>query len=127
MRSHAGIPAWAARSFFCRRNRPALNVRLQYRYWDMTSMNYDFIPLDFKRLTPEEQRRRAIEFYELAQRRRTVREFSPDPVPFELIELAIKTASVAPSGANQQPWRFVVVASPEVKRLIRLAAEEEER
>lgn len=93
----------------------------------MTSMKYDFIPLDFRRLAPEAQRRRAIEFYELVKLRRTVREFSPDPVPFELIELAIKTAGVAPSGANQQPWRFVVVANPEVKRRIRLAAEEEER
>jgi iodotyrosine deiodinase len=90
-------------------------------------MKYEFIPLDFKRLAPEEQRRRAIEFYELLKRRRTVREFSPDPVSFELIELAIKTAGVAPSGANQQPWRFVVVSNPEIKRRIRLAAEEEER
>src|SRR5262245_6612961 len=61
------------------------------------------------------------------KRRRTVREFSPEPVPFELIELAIKTAGVAPSGANQQPWRFVIVGNPEIKRRIRLAAEEEER
>ncbi len=90
-------------------------------------MKYDFIPLDFRRLGPEEQRLRAIEFYELMKRRRTVREFSPDPIPFELIELAIKTAGVAPSGANQQPWLFVVVSDPEVKRRIRLAAEEEER
>src|SRR5262245_51829177 len=90
-------------------------------------MNYDFIPLDFKCLAPEEQRRRAVEFYELMKRRRTVREFSPESAPFELIELAIKTAGVAPSGANQQPWRFVVVSNPEIKRRIRLAAEEEER
>jgi nitroreductase len=88
---------------------------------------YEFIPLEFKRLEAEEQRRRAVEFYELMKRRRTVREFSPEPVPFELIELAIKTAGVAPSGANQQPWRFVVVSNPEIKRRIRLAAEEEER
>jgi nitroreductase len=90
-------------------------------------VKYDFIPLEFHRLSPEEQHRRAVEFYELMKRRRTVREFSPEPVPFELIELAIKTAGVAPSGANQQPWRFVVVANPEIKRRIRLAAEEEER
>ena len=88
---------------------------------------YEFIPLTFNRIEPEEQRRRAREFYELMKRRRTVREFSPDPVPFELIQLAIKTAGVAPSGANQQPWRFVVVSNPEIKRRIRLAAEEEER
>jgi nitroreductase len=61
------------------------------------------------------------------KRRRTVREFSPDRAPFELIELAIRTAGVAPSGANQQPWRFVVVSDSETKRRIRLAAEEEER
>jgi len=90
-------------------------------------MNYDFLPLDFKRVASEEQPIRAIEFYELMKRRHTVREFAPDPVPFELIELAIKTAGVAPSGANQQPWHFVVVSNPEIKRQIRLAAEEEER
>lgn len=90
-------------------------------------MSPDFIPFDFRRPEPEVQRCRAIEFYELMKRRRTVREFSPDPAPFELIELAIRTAGVAPSGANQQPWRFVVISDPEIKRRIRLAAEEEER
>jgi len=52
-------------------------------------MSYNFTPLDFRRLGSEEQRRRAVEFYELMRRRRRVREFSPDPAPFELIELAI--------------------------------------
>jgi iodotyrosine deiodinase len=61
------------------------------------------------------------------QRRRTVRDFSSDPVPFHLIESAVRTAATAPSGANQQPWKFVVVSDPEVKRKIRIAAEEEER
>ena len=61
------------------------------------------------------------------RRRRTVREFSPDPVPFELIELAIRTAGSAPSGANQQPWHFTIVSDDEIKRRIRIAAEEEER
>lgn len=60
-------------------------------------------------------------------RRRTVREFAADPVPFELIEAAVRTAASAPSGANQQPWRFVVVSDPGVKRRIREAAEAEER
>ena len=59
--------------------------------------------------------------------RRSVRHFSPDPVPRELIELAIQTASTAPSGAHRQPWRFVAVSDPAVKREIRLAAEAEER
>ncbi len=59
--------------------------------------------------------------------RRTVRDFSPEPVPFALIESAIRTAALAPSGANRQPWHFVVVANAGIKRRIREAAEEEER
>ena len=59
--------------------------------------------------------------------RRSVRMFSGDPVPRELIELAIMTGSTAPSGAHQQPWTFVAVGDPDVKRQIRIAAEEEER
>jgi len=59
--------------------------------------------------------------------RRSVRMFSADPVPRELIELAIRTGSTAPSGAHQQPWTFVAVGDPELKRQIRIAAEEEER
>lgn len=85
------------------------------------------IPLAFARLTPDEQRRAAEQFYRAMGTRRTVRHFSPEPVPLELVETAIRTAATAPSGANQQPWRFVVVADPEVKRKIRLAAEAEER
>ncbi len=59
--------------------------------------------------------------------RRSVRMFSAEPVPRELIELAIMTGSTAPSGAHQQPWTFVAICDPEVKRQIRMAAEEEER
>ena len=59
--------------------------------------------------------------------RRSVRMFSGDPVPRELIELAIMTGSTAPSGAHQQPWTFVAVGDPDVKRQIRIAAAEEER
>lgn len=59
--------------------------------------------------------------------RRSVRTFSPEPAPIELIEAAIRTAATAPSGANQQPWRFVIVQDPEVKRKIREAAEAEEK
>jgi nitroreductase len=84
-------------------------------------------PLRFTRLAPEEQTRRAAGFYELMSRRRTVRDFAPDDVPFELIEQAILTAGAAPSGAHLQPWRFVVVRDAELKRRIREAAEEEER
>ncbi len=90
-------------------------------------MKEHFVPLAFERLEPSEQSRRAKEFLALMHKRRTVRSFSPEPVPFELVKLAVETAGTAPSGANQQPWRFVVVSSPEMKRAIRAAAEEEER
>jgi nitroreductase len=59
--------------------------------------------------------------------RRSVRMFSADPVPRELIEQAIMTGASAPSGAHQQPWTFVAVSDPDVKRRIRKAAEAEER
>jgi iodotyrosine deiodinase len=86
-----------------------------------------FIPLEFQVIADEnEQIKRAKEFYENLNRRRTVREFSDKTVPFEIIENAILTAGTAPSGANMQPWRFVVVASPAIKKQIREAAEKEE-
>jgi nitroreductase len=88
---------------------------------------YEFIPLEFERLEPDEQARRVKDFYELMNGRRSVRSFSSEPVPFELIETAIRTAGTAPSGAHKQPWRFVVVSDPEVKRRIREAAEKEEK
>jgi nitroreductase len=72
-------------------------------------------------------RARAERFYREMDTRRSVRFFSTDPVPRELIEFAIRTASSAPSGAHQQPWTFVAVDAPEIKRRIREAAEEEER
>ena len=84
-------------------------------------------PLNFEGLSEAEQLRRSVAFYETMRTRRTVREFSSDPVPYELIENAIKVAASAPSGANQQPWRFVVVSNPEIKREIREAAEAEEK
>ncbi len=65
--------------------------------------------------------------YEEMDRRRSVRQFSDRPVPREMVETAILAASTAPSGAHMQPWTFVLIGDPEVKRRIRLAAEEEER
>lgn len=70
---------------------------------------------------------RSRDFLAVMRRRRSIREFSPEPVPVELIENAIATAGTAPSGANQQPWTFVVVTDPLVKARIRAAAEDEER
>ncbi len=86
-----------------------------------------FVPLTFERLAPAAMRERAVAFHEAMDARRSVRDFAPDPVPRELIELAITTASTAPSGAHRQPWRFVAVSDAGIKREIRLAAEEEER
>jgi nitroreductase len=84
------------------------------------------IPLEFERLPDDEMLRRARAFRDSMRRRRTVRDFSTEPVPYALIEAAIDAAASAPSGANQQPWTFVVVSNPEVKRAIRAAAEAEE-
>lgn len=83
--------------------------------------------LKFVRLPEAEQRRVSVEFLERMRKRRTVRDFSPEPVPRELLENAIAVAATAPSGANQQPWRFVLVGDPVLKREIRLAAEAEEK
>jgi nitroreductase len=87
----------------------------------------NFIPLKFIEYSPEESLQRAGEFYELCNRRRTVREFSDRPVPRGLIETIIHTAGTAPSGANKQPWKFVLVDDPALKRQIRIAAEKEEK
>jgi nitroreductase len=87
----------------------------------------DFIPLHYTSLSEPEQLQRARQFFELCRRRRTVREFSDKPVSRELLELLINTAGTAPSGANRQPWRFVVVTDPKLKHQIRIEAEKEER
>lgn len=84
-------------------------------------------PLVFERLSAETQLKRSRDFLATMQKRRTVRHFSREPVPFELIENAVRAAGTAPSGANQQPWTFVVVSDPEIKKQIREAAEEEEQ
>src|SRR5260370_25020547 len=83
--------------------------------------------LNLRRMPPAEQLRVSREFVDRMAARRSVRFISSEPVPFELIENAIRCASLAPSGANQQPLKFVVVKDPEIKRRIREAAEAEER
>ncbi len=88
---------------------------------------FTFIPLQFQTYPPEEQRKRATEFYELCKRRRSVRAFADRPVSRDVIDLIIATAGTAPSGANKQPWKFVVVDDPKLKHEIRIAAEKEER
>jgi nitroreductase len=90
-------------------------------------MPHRFVPLSFERIPAHESRARAQAFLAAMRRRRTVREFSPEPVPRDIIDAAIEAAATAPSGANRQPWKFVVVEDPEVKCRIREAAEAEER
>ncbi len=86
-----------------------------------------FETLAFERLSPQEQIARCEEFATRIATRRTVRDFSDEPVPFEIVRRAIQAAASAPSGANRQPWRFVVVSDPAVKKEIRIAAEAEEK
>ena len=87
---------------------------------------YPFVPLQFTRRPLAESRQKAASFFEEMNRRRTTRHFSNEPVPRDLIELAIRTAATAPSGAHQQPWTFVAVSDRDVKQRIRDAAEAEE-
>jgi nitroreductase len=87
-----------------------------------------FVPLTtWREQPPDEMRRRAAEFADEMKRRRTVRMFSDRPVPREIIESCLAAAGSAPSGANMQPWHFVVVSDPATKKRIREAAENEER
>lgn len=85
------------------------------------------IPLEFVLRSGKEMEARAREFLEEARGRRSVRHFSPDPIPRRALLDCIEAAAQAPSGANKQPWTFVVVTDPGVKRRIREAAEAEER
>jgi len=89
---------------------------------------HPFLPLStFEEYPVEEMRRRLADFYACVSRRRTVRDFSPRPVPRDIIENALRAAGTAPSGANLQPWHFAVVSGAKTKKRIRAAAEIEER
>ena len=89
--------------------------------------SYEFQPLsDYEEYSADEMSDRASDFLSEMRRRRTVRDFSDRPVPRRVIEDCIRTASTAPSGANMQPWHFVVVQDAETKRQIRQAAEQVE-
>ncbi len=89
---------------------------------------YDSLPLlDYKEYPVEEMLQRSETFYHDIKRRHSVRGFSDRPVPREIIDNCIRAAGTAPSGANHQPWHFSVIGSPNVKKLVREKAEEEER
>lgn len=92
-----------------------------------TQPRYPVVPAPRFDVSPEQSVERVQAFADTMTLRRTVRDFSDRPVPREVIEHAIRAAATAPSGANLQPWRFVVVTDPERKRLLRDAAEREER
>ncbi len=92
------------------------------------STEAEFLPLKgYQRLPEPEMKARAASFLADVRRRRTVRDFSPEPVPREVVEDCIRAAGTAPNGANHQPWHFVMVGDLEIKTRIRQAAEEEER
>src|SRR2546430_3263159 len=93
----------------------------------MHGLPYRPVPYRPERMPVREALRTSVELRDRMMDRRSVRAFSTDPVPEELILNAISVASTAPSGAHQQPWTFVLVTDPEVRARIRAAAEEEER
>ncbi len=91
-------------------------------------MNDEHVPLKgYLPVTDAQMSERTSEMLELLSTRRTIRDFADTSVPREIIETAIKAAATAPNGANQQPWHFAAISNPDMKRRIRLAAEEEER
>ena len=93
-------------------------------------MDFDYDPIPLPRqptLTDEVAAKQAQDYYESISSRHTVRHFTNQPVPRATIETCLRAAGTAPSGANHQPWHFVCVSNPEVKRQIREAAEAEER
>ena len=87
----------------------------------------EFQKLEFKNQTEEEMVQRSKRFLAMIKSRRTVRDFSEKNIPEGVIENAVKVAATAPSGANKQPWHFVIVKDPAIKKKIRVAAEKEEK
>jgi len=87
----------------------------------------EFQKLEFKNRPEEEMVQRSKHFLEMIKSRRTVRDFSEKNIPVGVIENAVRTAASAPSGANKEPWHFVIVKDPALKKKIRVAAEKEEK
>jgi iodotyrosine deiodinase len=88
---------------------------------------WPYEPLVFEEKPLEQMEQATSGFYQRIRKRRSVRDFSPQPVPREIVEDALRAAGTAPSGANMQPWHFVAIANPELKNEIRVAAEVEEK
>ncbi|MHA2027841.1 MAG: nitroreductase family protein [Candidatus Kariarchaeaceae archaeon] len=94
---------------------------------DQSELTYNPIPFIHEPIKVEESLSKSKTYYEYMDKRRSIRFFSDKDVPIEIIENIIKTASTAPSGAHIQPWTFVVIKDPEIKKQIRIAAEKEEK
>lgn len=88
---------------------------------------YPFIPYHLQTYSEDEMVERSLEMFNLVNSRRSVRDFSVKPVPRQVLENIIRAAGTAPSGANKQPWTFVIVSDSDLKRKIRIAAELEEK
>ena len=89
--------------------------------------NHLVIPYTRETFSADDMLLRAQQFYTFMNTRRTVRDFSDKPIPEDVIETILLTASTAPSGAHKQPWTFCVIKDPDIKKAIRIAAEEEEK
>lgn len=87
---------------------------------------YPFLSYKRPPVTGSDLLKRSLDFYQHMEERRTVRDFSDRPIPKEVIDNLVRTASTAPSGAHKQPWTFCVVSNPEIKKQIRIEAEKEE-
>ena len=83
------------------------------------SLQFSMIPLDYNFFSIEKIKTRSKEYYKYMKKRRTVRDFSKQNVPIEVIENCIRTADTAQSGANQHPWHFVIITDSEIKNKIR--------
>ena len=111
--------------FLCYKRTMSDHYEFPYPSKELESQ-HPFSIYEYERLSEQAMKANAEDFYHKMNERRSVRMFSPDPVPQKLIELAIQAASTAPSGAHKQPWTFVATNDPKIKREIRAAAEEEE-
>ena len=121
---------------FVRTNRNSLSQSLRIvpsKFWKDRKQiqtkgvkKFPFIPYEKESFSEEEMKKRSREFYSWLDQRRTVREFANTPVPREVIENIIMSASTAPSGAHKQPWTFCIISNPKIKKKIREAAEKEE-
>lgn len=90
------------------------------------SKSSNYIPFEYEKIQSNEMLEKSDSFFKMMNKRRSIRHFSDEEIPIEVIENIVKTASTAPSGAHKQPWTYCIVSNPELKSKIRKAAEKEE-